>query len=156
MESFLKSQRKIVRGVLLVFVFGALAAGIFGTGLTLVQTSITVSSGGSVKGIGVGIYWDSACADKVSSIDWGLLDPDSSKTVTVYIRNEGNSVITLSKSTQNWNPSAASSYMTLNWNYKGQTLSVNQVLQIALTLVVSPDILEITSFSFDIMIAATG
>ncbi len=156
MESFLKSQRKIVRGVLLVFVFGALAAGIFGTGLTLVQTSITVSSGGSVKGIGVGIYWDSACADKVSSIDWGLLDPDSSKTVTVYIRNEGNSVVTLSKSTQNWNPSAASSYMTLNWNYKGQTLSVNQVLQIALTLVVSPDILEITSFSFDIMIAATG
>jgi len=156
MESFLRNRKKIIWQISLALVLGALVTGIFGTGLTLVQTSRTISSGGSVKGIGVGIYWDSACANQVSLIDWGLLDPDSSKTVTVYVRNEGNSVVALSKATQNWNPSAASSYMTLNWDYRGQTLSVNQALRITLTLAVSPDISEITSFSFDIMIIATG
>jgi len=156
MESLLRNRRKIVWQISLALVFGALVTGIFGTGLTLVQTSRTISSGGSVKGIGVGIYWDSACTNQVSSIDWGLLDPDSSKNVPVYVRNEGNSAVVLSKATQNWNPSDASDYMTLNWDYTGQTLSVNQALRITLTLIVSPDISEITSFSFDIMIAATG
>jgi hypothetical protein len=46
--------------------------------------------------------------------------------------------------------------MTLNWNYAGQTLSVNQALQVRLTLVVSPSISGIASFSFDITITATG
>jgi len=156
MESFLKNRQKIIRGVSLVFVFSALVTGIFGTGLTLIQTSRTISSGGSVKGIGVGIYWDSACANQVSSIDWGLLDPDSSKAVTVYVRNEGNSVVTLFKSTQNWNPSAASSYMTLNWNYNGQPVNANAVVQVKLTLSVLSSVLGITDFSFDIIIAATG
>lgn len=156
MKSHLKSKGKIILGVSLAFVFSVLAVCIFEAVLAAVQTSRTISNVGSVKGIGVGIYWDSACTNPVSSIDWGLLDPDSSKTVTVYVRNEGNSMVTLSEATQNWNPSAASSYMTLNWDYKDQTLSVNQVLQIALTLVVSLDTSGIQSFSFDITITATG
>ena len=128
MESYSKNRRKIILGVSLAFVFGALITGILESTLSLVQTSRTVSSTGSVKGIGVGIYWDYACTNRTSSINWGLLDPGSNKTVTVYVRNEGNAVATLSKATQNWNPSTASSYMTLNWNYAGQTLSMNQVL----------------------------
>jgi hypothetical protein len=156
MESYSKNRREIILWISLAFVFGALFIGIFGTTLSLVQTSRTVSNAGSVKGIGVGIYWDSACTNTTSSINWGLLDPGLSKTVIVYVRNEGNAVATLSKATQNWNPSTASSYMTLNWNYAGQTLSVNQVLQIKLTLIVSSTISGITGFSFDITITATG
>ena len=156
MESYLKNRGKIILRVSLAFIFGALAVGILGTTLSLVQTSRTISNVGLMKGIGVGIYWNSACTNRTSSIDWGLLDPGSDKIVTVYVRNEGNAVVTLSKATQNWNPSTASSYITLNWNYAGQTLSVNQVLQIKLTLVVSSSISGITSFSFDITITATG
>ena len=156
MESYSRNRRKVIMWVSLAFVFGALFIGLFGSTLSLVQTSRTVSSAGSVKGIGVGIYWDYACTDRTSSINWGLLDPGSNKTVTVYVRNEGNAVTTLSKATQNWNPSTTSSYMIMNWNYAGQTLSMNQVLQIKLTLIVSPTISGITSFSFDITITATG
>ena len=156
MESSLKNRTKIILGVSLALVLCALATGIFGTALSLLQTNRTIPNAGSVKGIGVGIYWDSACTNRTSSINWGLLDPGSNKTVTVYIRNEGNAVATLSKAAQNWNPSTASSYMTLNWNYAGQTLSVNQVLQVKLTLVVSATVSGITNFSFDILITATG
>jgi len=155
-ESSLQNIEKVILGVSLVLVFSVLAIGIYGAALSLVQTSKTLSNVGTVKGIGVGIYWDSACTNWTSSINWGLLDPGSSKTVTVYVRNEGNSVATLSKATQNWNPSTGSSYMTLNWNYVGQPLSVNQVFQTKLTLVVSPTISGITNFSFDITITATG
>ena len=156
MEFYSKNRSEIVLVVSLAFVFGALFIGIFGTTLSLVQTSRTVSNAGSVKGIGVGIYWDSACTNSISSINWWSLEPGSEKTVVVYVRNEGNAVVMLSKAIQDWNPSTASSYMTLNWDYAGQTLSVNQVLQIKLTLVVSPSISGITSFSFDITITATG
>ena len=152
----MKNKEKIILGATLALVFGAVALSIFGSTLSLVQTSRTISSAGSVKGIGVGVYWDSACADRTSSISWGLLDPGSEKIVVVYVRNEGNAVTTLSKATQNWNPPTASSYMTLNWDYADQSLSVNQVLQIRLTLVVSQTISGVTNFSFDITITATG
>lgn len=86
----------------------------------------------------------------------GTIDPGSNKTATVYLRNEGKAAATLSEAVQNWNPSTASSYITLNWNYAGQTLRVNQVLPIKLTLVVSPTVSGITNFSFDTMITAIG
>lgn len=156
MESPAKSRTQVLLMVSLAFVLGALLVGLFENSLSLIQTSRTVPSGGSVKGVGVGIYWDYTCTNTASSINWGVLDPGSNKTVTVYIRNEGNAVATLSETTQNWNPSSASKYLTLNWNYAGQTMSVNQVLQVKLTLTVSPTISEITGFNFDIMIIAAG
>jgi len=149
-------KRKVVTLMSVALVLCVLAVGMFGTVSSLLQASKTVPGTGSVKGIGVGIYWNSACTNQTSSIDWGLLDPGSNKTVTVYVRNEGNSAAMLSKSTQNWNPSTASSYMTLNWSYTGQTLSVNQTFQTGLTLAVSPTVSGITNFSFDITITATG
>jgi len=109
-----------------------------------------------VKGIGVGVYWDQACTNAVSSISWGLIDPGSNVNKTIYVRNEGNTVATLSLTTSNWNPTTASSYMTLSWNYDGQTLSVNQVVQVKLTLAVSLGVTGITNFSFDITITAVG
>lgn len=152
----MKSRERIILAVSLAFVIGALAIGIINNVFSLLQTSRTINSNGSVKGIGVGIYWDSACTNKVSSINWGVIDPGSNITVTVYVRNEGNAVVTLSKAAQNWNPATSASYMTLNWNYAGQVLSVNQVLQVRLLLVVSPTISGITNFTFDIIITTTG
>lgn len=121
-----------------------------------IQANRTISNAGSVRGVGVGIYWDSACTNRTSSISWGLIDPGSNKTLAVYVRNEGNTAVTLAEVAQNWNPSAASSYMTVKWNYAGQTLNVNQVLQARLTLAVSSTISGIASFAFDITITATG
>ncbi len=156
MESAFRNKSKFMTAVSLAFVFGALLVGVFETTLSLVQTSSTVSSVGAVKGIGVGIYWEYACANRVTSINWGVMEPGSNRTIVVYIRNEGNAAATLSEITQNWNPAAASSYLTLRWNYAGQTINVNQVLQVRLTLVLSSTVAGITSFSFDIVVTSTG
>jgi len=142
--------------VSLAFTLGARLIGVFETTLSLVQTSSAVSSVGTVKGIGVSAYGEHACTNRVTSINWGVLEPGSNKTITIYVRNEGNAAATLSETTQNWNPVAASSYLTLRWNYAGQTLNVNQALQVRLTLTLSSTVSGITNFSFDIVITSTG
>jgi len=122
----------------------------------LTSVSVYLSSVGTVKAVGVGVYWDSGCSQSVSVIDWGLADPGSVKNVTVYIRNEGNAPIMLSLQTANWNPANASDYISLSWDYGGQAIDPNGVVQVRLVLSVSSSIQGITSFSFDIVIAGSG
>ena len=72
--------------------------------------------------------------------------------MTVYIKNEGNAAETLSSTAENWNPSTASTYMSLTWDYGGQVIDVGEVVQVTLSLSVSDTIEGVTSFSFDIVI----
>jgi hypothetical protein len=139
-----------------IVILCTLAIAVFGTALAFRQNYKTVPNSASVKGVGVGIYWDLACTNQTSSIDWGMLESGTNKTVKIYVRNEGNTFVTLSKTLQNWNPLVASNYVTVNWDYSNQTLSVNQVLQVNLTLAVSSTVSGITNFTFDITITATG
>jgi hypothetical protein len=152
----METSKKVVLKALLTVFLCALALSIVGIALSLVQTSKSFSSVGTVKGVGVGIYWDSACTNMTSSINWGTVDPGSSKLVTLYVRNEGNTPITLSKTETNWTPSNAINYITLTWNYANQTLSYNTALQISLKLAVSSVVSGITSFTFDTTITASG
>lgn len=105
---------------------------------------------------GIEVYWDSACNNQVSSIDWGTIQPGSVKNVTVYIRNEGNTSTTISLSTQNWTPPNASLYMNLTWNYGGEVIEVGAAIQVTLSLWVSDSIQGITDFSFDIVITRSS
>lgn len=119
-------------------------------------TYVYLRSVGTVKAIGIGVYWDSECEHVVSSIDWGMAEPGAVKNVTVFIRNEGNAPVTLFLETVNWNPENAAEYITLDWDYASQALSPREVIAVNLTLTVSPSIEGITSFSFDIIISAVG
>jgi hypothetical protein len=110
----------------------------------------------NVEGFGAEIYWDQGCTNRTLTLDWGSIEPGSNKTFTVYIVNEGDSAACLFMATSNWAPSAALSYMTLNWNYSGQILSAGQVIPLELTLAVSPSATGITHFSFDTTIATTN
>jgi hypothetical protein len=122
----------------------------------LTSVSVYLSSVGTVKALGVGVYWDSGCSQTVSSIDWGLAEPGAVKNVTVYMRNEGNAPITLSLQTSNWNPPNAADYISLSWDYGGQAIGVNQVVAVTLSLSISSNIQGITTFSFDVVIAGSG
>lgn len=116
------------------------------------QSSRAVSNVGEVKAIGVGIFWDQGCTTEVSSINWGVIEPGSSKNVTVYIRNEGNSAVSLTMNVSNWTPLNAPDYMDLGWNYEGQFINVSEVLEVTFTLAILSETQGITSFSFDIVI----
>ena len=133
--------------------------------LTLIALIASIEDFGSIKsvvkadsviGIGVGIYWDKDCTNATSSLSWGSIDPNSNNNLTIYIRNEGNSAVTLRLSASNWSPSNASSYMSLSWNYTGQVLKTNEVLPIKLTLTISPTIYDIIDFSLQTTITSVS
>jgi len=144
------SHKKFTAIIFLLVALGMITFN--GTIKGLLTKTLALPSQGAVKAIGIGVYRDRSCSSKVSSIDWGTAEVGSVKTVTVYIRNEGNAAITLSINTTNWSPSTASKYISLSWNYDGQPIDPNQVIQVTLTLSVSSSITGISSFSFDIMI----
>jgi len=125
--------------------------------LTLICLAIVIEDFGSfqgfvkadsVIGIGVGIYWDRDCTNSTRSLNWGFINPNSNNSLTIFIRNERSSPLSLWLSTSNWAPSNASSYMTLSWNYSGQILKTNEVIPIQLTLTVSSTVIGISDFNF--------
>jgi hypothetical protein len=146
-----------MRGIELRIVI-AIAALLASMAVVYALTSVSVRLGNvvSVKALGVGVYWDSGCNQTALSISWGLTDSGAVKNVTVYIRNEGNTPVTFSLHTDNWNPANAANYISLGWSYSGQTVSPNQVLAVTLSLSISPNIKEITSSSFTTTISAIG
>jgi len=115
--------------------------------------SVTVQSRGIVKTLGVGIYWDEVCSLPVSSLDWGIVEPNAQKNITFFVRNEGNVPGIISLSAVNWDPPSASSYMTLSWNYLGKILEPGEVILVTLTLFISPDIQGVITFNFETVIS---
>lgn len=144
-------KRKIIIAVICVLTLIALIVSIkdFGSINSVVKAD-------SVIGIGVGIYWDKDCTNATSSLSWGSIDPNSNNNLTIFIRNEGNSAITLRLSTSNWTPSNASSYISLSWNYTGQVLNTKEVIPIKLTLTVSSTIYDIIDFSLQTTITSVS
>jgi len=151
-----RKGERIVATAALVFVVYISTLCLIGPVMSAVQTNRKVSNVGAVKAIGVGIYWDQSCTNTVTSIDWEIIEPGSTVNKTCYIRNQGNSASTLSLQTSNWNPSDASDYISLIWDYGGQPVSPDEVVRVTLTLSVLSSIQNITDFSFDITISATG
>lgn len=143
--------QKVHALILVVVTLVMTSALVFG----LLSASTTISNTGNVKTVGVGVYWDSSCSQEVSLIDWGSLDPGETSSVTVYVRNEGSVAVVLSMTTENWDPTLASSYITLDWDRDDYVLSSGESVQAVLTLSVSSSITGITSFSFDIVITGT-
>jgi hypothetical protein len=136
---------------------------IIATGVILTATTagvLTVNkaipSTGTISTINVEVYSDSACSQPLSSINWGTLSPGATVTKTVYIKNTGNAQITLSMTTNNWNPTNANGPITIFWDKEGSTLASGQSTAAVITLRVSSSISGITSFSCNIVITGTS
>jgi hypothetical protein len=115
----------------------------------------SVSAVSSSNGFGGGVYEDFECSKNVTSINWGMLEPGDTVNFLIYIRNEGNTRLMLNMTTVNWDPTQASQYITLSWNREGHVLNPNSVVQANLTLSTSSNIIDVTNFSFDIIIIGT-
>lgn len=117
------------------------------------NTTTTVSA---VEANGVGVYWDSNCNNRVTSIDWDTLKPGSSKNIGVYVQNEESEPMFLIMSTKDWYPYGATKYINLEWDYTmGQRLNSSEVLPIVLTLSISRHIEGISNFNFNIVITGS-
>jgi len=128
-------------------------------GLLLTLTTIgvlgTPRGTGRVSAINVGAYLDSGCTINCTSINWGNINPGSATTKTIYIKNSGDTRVTLSISTNNWNPKWARSLVTLSWNLSNYLLSAGEAVPATLTLAAASNTGSLTNFNFAIIITGT-
>jgi len=144
--------RRLFFYAILMILSSILVSGVYAA----VTSNTIIQSSGTIKALGVRVYWDATSTNEVTAIDWSTLEAGASENKIVYIKNTGNAATTLFLDTDNWNPSAASQYITLDWNYGGQSISPDAVVEVVLTLTISQDISGITDFSLDITITSSG
>jgi len=139
-----------------LFATAALAVAVLASTATFaalgaVSNNKSLPSQGTIKAVNLSVYWDNACTNTTTAVNWGMLSPGSANNVTLYVRNEGNVAVKLNMTTQSWNPTNTSTYITLMWNREAQVLNSQTVAAATLTLSVSANISGITNFSFNII-----
>jgi len=98
----------------------------------------------------IGIYWNQNCTNPVTSINWGMLSPGENKNITIYVRNEDNTTITLTINTLNWKPEETSQFLTFSCTSNNTTIEPQKTAKITLTLQVKQNIKTVKDFSFGI------
>lgn len=139
-------------------ILGLIALGVLAVASVFASltTKVSFPSSGSIKSVGLGVYSDRWCRFTLSTLEFGELDPGSSQSFTLYLKNVGNSELTLSMTSENWNPVNAPDYMLLSWNRDGYTIDPGESVSCEITLSISNSIQGIDAFSLDIVLAGTG
>ena len=153
------SKESIITGAMLILVTYTLGLSLVSQAFPAGQTSTTFSSTGAIQiqaTAGIGVYSNIGGTDPLTSVSWGTLQPGGSQILTVYIKNEGSAATTLSLETSNWSPTDAETYLGFSWNYNGDPINPDAVVQITLTLTVAANIEGVTTFSFDITIVGSN
>jgi len=115
--------------------------------LALVQPNISVSHTATIETLNLGVYQDFACTQPLSSVNWGTLRPGTAANRTIYVKNTGNAAVSLNMTVTTWDPSIASSYVTLTWDRQGSVLAAGNTAQALMVLSVSANVNGFTEFS---------
>jgi hypothetical protein len=129
------------------------------TAYAAVTVSTTINTTGTMVYAtppNIGVFSDSACTQKIASIDWGPIPQGYSKSKIVYVKNLGTIPLRLSISNTNLNPTIANGSITLNWNLENTILSRNQATSANITLSIASKISTTTNFNLQIVISGTG
>lgn len=148
------AMRKIRVGLILAIA----AVGLILTATTagLLSISQTVPSTGTITTVNVNVYSDSGYTQALTSIDWGTIAPGNNANKTIYVKNTGNTQITLTMTENSWTPSGANGPIVITWNKENATLAAGASTPAILNLSVSSGISGIASFSVNIVITGTG
>ena len=146
---------RISRGLSFGFVTIALVT-VVGLALAAQYFQVKIPTIGNIVTVNVAVFSDPACTTQVVMIDWGTLAPGESKTIICYIKSLSNVDSSFSMSAANWNSTQASLYLSVWWNREGYLAKPNEVVPTSFTLHVDSAVQNVTGFSFDVMISATG
>jgi hypothetical protein len=140
--------------VALILVAIALTATTYGA----ISVNQSLNTNGSITVTpNLSLYSNSACTTSLSNIDWGTITPGNNQTRTVYVKNTGTGTsLTLSISTNSWTPSTANGPITISWDKQGVRLAPGQSTAAVITLTSSSSIVDVTTFSVQILISGTA
>ena len=103
--------------LLVVAVLSGFLAG-YVAGTLRAEKSITTGTN-VVTDFNLSVFESAEATEQLVHIDWGDMQPLSSKTVELYIQNDAQIPMTISLSTQDWLPSYAET--TFTFTYEGKT-----------------------------------
>jgi hypothetical protein len=121
-----------------------------GTVSTTVTESVDTSWASTLR-----LYCDNACSTPLTSLDWGSIKPGDSITKIVYLKNTGTAPLSLNLATANWEPSTAFGPLSITWDKQGTQIAADEVTTAAITLIVSPYITGVSSFTVQIVLSGT-
>lgn len=165
---FLRSSRKTILLTIIAVAITLIISLLISIWLSQV-TDLGVPSFGTIKTLGVEVYWDENLENETREVYWGTIYPgDSTDVGPLYIRSISNLETTLHLNTSNWmfldsdNNIVAQpdSYMNLTWDHDEAPVQPDEIVQVTLTLSASSssDFIyylvanDVTNFSFDIVI----
>ena len=141
----------------LVVVLALAIMALSGLSIAAITVNQNISSSGTITASpNVSVYSDSACTNAISTINWGSIEAGGSASQTIYVKNTGGALMTLSLAVSGWSPTSASSYVTVTWTEQGVQIAAGQSVAVTLTLTVSSSETGITTFSNTIVISGTG
>lgn len=115
----------------------------------------TVPLNGTINAVNLGVFTDSSCSTPVTVLNVGALNPGGTATQTVWVKNTGNIPETLTMTVNNWNPSNATSSLTLTWNRPNYVLNAGAIVQATITLTAATNTGSLTTFSCDVTLTGT-
>ena len=145
--------QKLSKGAIIAVAIAAILLTV--TTAAVLSANQTVPLSGTITAVNLGVYSDSDCTQNCTSLNVGTLNPGGSATQTVYIKNTGNVPETLTMTANNWNPTNASSSLTLTWNRQSTVLNAGQSIQATLTLTAASSTGSLTTFSCDVTVTGT-
>ena len=110
-------------------------------GLTIV--SIPVSHSGEIVAVNISVT--------PTSLDWGIVESGTTKTLTLQVSNTGNIPLTLDMNTD-----GLSTYLGIAWDKEGVVLAEGATTTATLALTVSPTAPAGATFAFDTIIVGEG
>jgi hypothetical protein len=144
----------LVAVLVLAGLIGALAGSL--VTYALLSGSVRVPTRAQVKCVGVDVFSDANCTVRVTEIDLGFLDPGQTKNYSVYVKSQSNVDITLTMTTEEWNPSNATAVVGLSWDCQGRQVSAGAAVLATFTLTMSQTTNGLSNFTFTIVITGSG
>lgn len=137
--------------------------------------SVKINSSGSTEPssfLTIGVYSSNPSAGSLKplgAIDWSTEGPimpgQSRNSPLVYLWNEGNKPVSLYLSTSRWTFRDATGnvlagdyrqYFSLTWNYDYSRIGVGEIRSVIFTLTVLPGLVDVSLFSFDLVVTLTA
>jgi len=106
--------------------------------------------------VNVVVFSDPQATTLCTDIDFGNLNSGNIATKTIYIKNTGNIIETLSMTVTDWSPQTGTSSLLLTWNQESAKLQAGATVPATLTLNIASDTGDISDFNFNIVISGSA
>jgi hypothetical protein len=125
------------------------------TTAAVLNTSQIVPLNGTVTAVNLALYTDIGLTTPCTTLNTGMISPGGTSTQTIYVKNTGTVPETLTMAVNGWNPSNASSVLTLSWDRQTYVLSAGQSIPATLTLTAAANTGSLTTFSCNVTFTGT-